>query len=98
MSDCKTNTHCDTTPTSPHNKKGGGCDAIRHMEKLANQAWDELFKEKVKKHYEENIGKKMDENAEIVAEQAIHIWKNKMANREAKKEYEHKLFAAMKGE
>jgi hypothetical protein len=98
MSDCKTNTHCDTTSTSPHNKKGGGCDAIRHMEKLANQAWDELFKEKVKKHYEENIGKKMDENAEIVAEQAIHIWKNKMANREAKKEYEHKLFAAMKGE
>jgi hypothetical protein len=98
MSDCKTNTHCDTTPTSPHNKKGGGCDAIRHMEKLANQAWDELFKEKVKKHYEENIGKKMDENAEIVAERAIHIWKNKMANREAKKEYEHKLFAAMKGE
>ena len=98
MSDCKTNTHCDTTPTSPHNKKGGGCDAIRHMEKLANQAWDELFKENVKKHYEENIGKKMYENAEIVAERAIHIWKNKMANREAKKEYEHKLFAAMKGE
>lgn len=52
MSDCKTNTHCDTTSTSSHNKKEGSCDAIRHMEKLANQAWDELFKEKVKKHYE----------------------------------------------
>ena len=98
MSDCKTNIHCDTTSTSPNNKKEGGCDAIRHMEKLANQAWDELFKEKIKKHYEENIGKKMDDNARIVAEQAIHVWKNKMANREAKKEYEYKLFAAMKSE
>lgn len=95
MSNCKTNTHCDTTSTSSHNKKEGSCDAIRHMEKLANQAWDELFKEKVKKHYEENIGKKMDENAKIVAEQAIHIWNNKMSNRETKKEYEHKLFTAM---
>lgn len=37
----------------------------------------------------------MDENAKIVAEQAIHIWNNKMSNRETKKEYEHKLFAAM---
>jgi hypothetical protein len=98
MSDCKTNTQCDTTSTSSHNQKEGVCDAIRHMEKLANQAWDELFKEKVKKHYEETIGKKMDENAKIVAEQAIHALKNKMANREAKREYEHKLFAAMKSE
>ena len=98
MSDCKTNTHCDTISTSSHSKKEGACDAIRHMEKLANQAWDELFKEKVKKHYEESIGKKIDKNAKIVAEQAIHTWRNKMANREAKKEYEHKLFTVMKGE
>ena len=38
----------------------------------------------------------MDENAKIVAEQAISMWNNKMAAREAKREYEHKLFAAMK--
>jgi hypothetical protein len=87
MSDCKTNIHCDTTSISPHNKKEGGCDVIRYMEKLVDQAWEELFKEKVKKHYEESIGKKMDENAKIVAEQAIHTWRNKMA----KKEYEHKF-------
>ncbi len=98
MNDCKTNTHCDTTSTSSHNKKEGGCDTIRYMEKLANQAWEELFKEKVKKYYEESIGKKMDINAKIVAERAIHLWKNKIATREAKKEYEHKLFTAMKDE
>ena len=66
MSDCKTNTHCDTTSTSSHNKKEGGCDIIRYMEKLANQAWEELFKEKVKKYYEESIGKKMGSTAFLV--------------------------------
>jgi len=96
MGDCKINTHCETTSTSSHHKKEGGCDMIRHMEKLANQAWEELFKEKIKKHYEKSIGQKMDVNAQIVAERAIHVWKNKMATKEAKKEYENKLFTSMK--
>lgn len=99
MGDCKTNTNCETTSQSPHNhKKEGACDTIRYMEKLADQAWEELFKEKIKKHYEEAIGKKMDVSAKIIAEQAIVTWKNKMATKEAKKEYEYKLFAAMKSE
>ena len=96
MSECKTNATCSATEQVYHSKKSSSCDVIRNMEKLANHAWEELFKEKVKKHYEEMIGKQMDENAKIVAEQAISMWNNKMATREAKREYEHKLFAAMK--
>ena len=99
MSDCKTNTNCETTSQSTHgHNKEGACDAIRFMEKLADQAWEELFKEKIKNHYEEAIGKKMDVSAKIIAEQAIVTWKNKMATKEAKREYEYKLFAVMKGE
>ncbi|RST63000.1 hypothetical protein [Candidatus Aquarickettsia rohweri] len=96
MNECKTNTSYNTNEQASHSKKSSACDMIRNMEKLANHAWEELFKEKVKKYYEEMIGTQMDENAKIVAEQAISIWNNKMAARESKKEYEYKLFAAMK--
>ena len=49
-------------------------------------------------HNEKEGGCDVSRYMEKLAEQAIHTWRNKMANKEAKKEYEHKLFAAMKGE
>lgn len=96
MSECKTDTQCSSNTMKSHSKKEGSCDIIKNMEKLANQAWEELFKEKVKKHYEHSIGKKMNENAKIVAEQIVNLWKNKMLAREPKRDYEYKLFPTMK--
>ncbi len=96
MSECKTDTHCNTTSTSVHKKQEGGCDVIRYMETLANKAWEELFKEKVKTHYEASIGQKMNEQAKIVAERAISEWQCKMEIRENKKKYEQELFGSMK--
>lgn len=96
MSDCKTNNHCETKTVDSHKKQEGGCDMIRYMETLASKAWEELFKEKVKAHYEASIGKKMDDQAKIVAERAISEWKCKMEIRENKKKYEQELFGSMK--
>ena len=97
MTDCKTKNHYETSESPTHNKKDNGCNVIRYMESLADQAWSELFKEKVKSHYEKAIGEKMDQYAEIVANQSVEEWKRKIENKEIKKDYEYKLFAAMKG-
>ena len=45
---------------------------------IADEAWAELMKEKMKKHFEATMGKKMDEMAKAAVEASLIFWKNKM--------------------
>ena len=62
---------------------------------LANEAWTELMKEKMKKAYEKEIGAKMDSIAKIGVEACIAFWGNKMKDKASFDEFEEKLREAM---
>ncbi len=63
--------------------------------KLANEAWDDLMKEKMKSSYEKAMGSKMDKAAQIGVEACIMYWGNKMKGKVAWAEFEEKLSKAM---
>ncbi len=62
---------------------------------LANAAWTELLKEKMKKAYEKAAGSKMDKIAAIGVEANIEMWRGKMQEKAKWAEFEEKLDKAM---
>lgn len=62
---------------------------------LANEAWSELMKEKMKAAYQKAIGDKMDRAAAISVEACMAYWKHKMTSEAACAEFEEKLMKAM---
>ena len=63
--------------------------------KHANEAWEELMKEKMKMAYEKAIGDKMNKTAQVGVEACIKYWGNKMNEKGAWAEFEEKLRKAM---
>ena len=63
---------------------------------LANSAWAELMKEKMKKAYEKTMGGKMDKIAALGVEANIDFWQGKMKEKAKWSEFEEKLNDAMK--
>ena len=66
-----------------------------YMLKLADEAWSELMKEKMKAALEKMIGDKMNKAAQVSAEASMAYWANKMKNEAALAEFEEKLRKAM---
>ena len=64
---------------------------------LANEAWAELMKEKMKSAYEEAVGDRMNKVAKIGVEACMGYWQNKMRSEAASAEFEEKLAKAMSG-
>ena len=62
---------------------------------LANEAWSELMKEKMKAAYEKTIGEKMNKAAHVGVEACIAYWAQKMKSEAAWAEFEEKLSKAM---
>ena len=62
---------------------------------LANEAWGELMKEKMKASYEKAMGDKMNKTAAIGVEMCMAFWGNKMKEGAAIAEFEEKLRKAM---
>ncbi|MEK6983627.1 MAG: hypothetical protein AABX33_03565 [Nanoarchaeota archaeon] len=62
---------------------------------LANEAWSELMKEKMKTAYEKAMGEKMNKVAQVGVESCIGYWTNKMKEKHSWDEYEDKLKKAM---
>jgi hypothetical protein len=60
------------------------------MLELADMAWMEVLKEKMKEHIRNN-DHKIDELAKIVCETNHQRWQGKMAAQRVKMEYEQKL-------
>ena len=70
-------------------------DHGKMMMELANEAWSELMKEKMKTIYENAIGDKMNRVAQASVEACIAYWSNKMKEEHSWSEFEDKLRKAM---
>lgn len=70
--------------------KGCGCNYATKFLELADQAWMELLKEKIKEHIQSQP-QHMDELARIISEANHDRWQKKMENKECCGGYEHKL-------
>ena len=65
------------------------------MMDLANEAWSELMKEKMKASYEKAVGDKMNKAAQVSVEACMAYWNNKMKEQASCAEFEEKLKRAM---
>ena len=70
-------------------------DMASQMLELADEAWGELLKEKIKKLLEKNQGAKLDKLAEICYEGAHEYYTGKFGEKAKWAEFEEKLNAAM---
>jgi hypothetical protein len=80
-------------------EEGCSCDKERFQSAmvmgLANAAWAELMKEKMKKAYEKAIGAKMDKIAALGVEANLDYWKGKMQEKSKWADFDEKLKKAM---
>lgn len=58
---------------------------------MADEAWMELLKEKIKEKIEEQTGKHLDQLASLVATANHARWNNKIESSKAKGEYKEKI-------
>ena len=65
------------------------------MMDLANEAWSELMKEKMKAAYEKAVGDKMNKSSQASVEACMAYWNNKMKEQASCAEFEEKLKRAM---
>ena len=65
--------------------EGGYCSESGMLRALSDKAWSCLMKEKIKKAYEEKMGKQMDAAAEICAEHAMKMYEMKKSGHEGAK-------------
>lgn len=69
-----------------------GCDFAQRFLEIADEAWIEVLKEKIKENIRKN-DPKIDEIARIVAEANNEKWKKKTSSHKCCENYEHQLHA-----
>lgn len=74
--------------------QGGGCDHGKKLLEIADLAWMEALKEKIKQHILAS-DHKIDEIAKIVGEANRDLWRHKMDKVKVKENYECRLLEAM---
>lgn len=81
-------TGCGSSASCGSNQ--GSCDYAAKFLELANQAWTEVLKEKIKEKIKADC-KNMDELAAIIADANHERWKHKMESKQCCGGYEEKL-------
>jgi len=71
------------------------CDMTAHLFDLANQAWEELLKEKIKKVYEKKLGEHLNKTAQVAADGCADYWQSKIQEKTKCKEFQEKVKEAM---
>ncbi len=77
-----------------HQQKGGDsgeCDFGAKLLDLADEAWMELLKEKIKAEIASSAGKNLDKLAKLVASTNSERWKMKMAKHQRCEQYKQQL-------
>jgi hypothetical protein len=62
---------------------------------IADEVWEELMKDKMKKAFEKARGEKMDKAAGLAVEASISYWEGKMKEKAKWSEFEEKLKSVM---
>jgi hypothetical protein len=86
----KSESDCESEPKS-------GCEMTDQMMVLANEAWAELVKEKMKKRFEEVSGEKMNKIALASVEASMAYWQHKMKGKQGCMEHTQKMQQAFLG-
>lgn len=82
--------HCHSDKC--HESKGeDGEDFAHHLLELADAAWRDVLKEKIKEEIKGRHSAKLDELARIVSEANSAKWKQKMSSKKGCKEFHEKL-------
>lgn len=79
----------DTCQTGHHEHEE--CDFPEQLLALADEAWMEVLKEKIKAKIESHSGKKLDQLASLVAQSNQARWKNRMGEKHVSREFKQKL-------
>lgn len=58
---------------------------------LADEAWMEVLKDKIKENISANSGANLDRLAKLVSESNNHRWKNKLSKKKSCEEYKEKI-------
>lgn len=82
--------HVDHTCCHEHDEDDC-CDFPDQLLEVADEAWMELLKEKIKKQIEATSGKKLDELAKLVNEANHSLWHGLFAEKRGTEEYKKKL-------
>jgi hypothetical protein len=88
---CHCGEHCqchDKTHQHCHEKE---CDCAEKFLKLADEAWAEVLKEKIKAEIEKKKGGDLEKLAVIIAKANGEKWKNKMTIKTKSEEYKNTL-------
>ena len=67
----------------------------RYVLGLADRAWSELLKEKIKQHYEKTQGERLGKIAQISAEANIAYWEGQLENETQWEALQEKLRKAL---
>ena len=89
---------CDSSSQSAHQQGEEHCDMPDRLLQLADQAWMELLKEKIKKEIEAPCGEQMDKVAKLVSETNKAKWSHKMAAKQGCHDYRHSLMSLFSAE
>jgi len=73
------------------------CDMAKEMMNLANQAWAELMKEKMKKEFEKVNGERMNKIAAVGVAGCNDFWQHKMQAKAGCADFSEKLKQAFMG-
>lgn len=103
MSHCS-NSSCAICQKGHHHQHECPCCCHHHEEAgdlstdlldLADAAWMELLKEKIKKHIEKRSGAHLDQLAAYISENNHARWSAKMAEERTQQEFEDKLMSIL---
>lgn len=84
--------HGDSCCSSPHHHHHHEEDSFsRQLLELADEAWMEVLKEKIKDQIREHNGANLEKLAQIVAETNNHRWKNKLDQKHSCNAFKDKL-------
>ena len=75
---CESGPCCEEQSCEDYSCYDTGDAMLDGMLSMSDEAWGELMKEKIKKHYEETMGKQMDKMAEALANASMALHGGKM--------------------
>lgn len=90
---CGPHSHEDSCCSHHHHKDDDCCheDFAKELLKVADCAWMELLKEKIKKEIETNCGEQLAQIAKVVADTNGSRWEHKLALTKTQSDYKEKL-------
>ena len=90
-SECSNDSCCTTTESSNCGTDQECCDMPEKLIAIADEAWYEVVKDKIKKEIEATCGEKLDKLAQIVASANNQRWTHQIQGKVLCEEYKNNI-------